>query len=143
MGDLGRLFPADERTPRGMASGELLRRVAERVRAAGWSVASVDLTITAARPKLGALLPQMEKAIAAAIGIEAGAVNVKASTGNLAGPEGAGRSISVSAVAWLVPDESGPVGRTGVESGARVGKRNDPAGRARSARGPAEARRPR
>jgi 2C-methyl-D-erythritol 2,4-cyclodiphosphate synthase len=71
-------------------------------------VAGVDLTITAARPKLAALLPEMEAAIAAAIGIDAATVNVKASTGNLAGDEGAGRSISATAVAWLVPQQSMP-----------------------------------
>jgi 2-C-methyl-D-erythritol 4-phosphate cytidylyltransferase/2-C-methyl-D-erythritol 2,4-cyclodiphosphate synthase len=108
LGDLGRLFPADHRTPRGIASAELLSSVAGRVRAEGWRVAGVDLTITAARPKLAALLPEMEAAIAAAIGIDAATVNVKASTGNLAGDEGAGRSISATAVAWLVPQQSMP-----------------------------------
>ena len=43
----------------------------------------------------------MRDAIAAILGIEPGAVNVKASTGNLAGDEGAGRSISARAVATL------------------------------------------
>ncbi len=102
LGDLGRLFPADRRTPRGVASGELLRGVVDQVREHGWQVTGVDLTITAARPKLAGLLPQMELAIARTIGIETSAVNVKASTGNLAGSEGAGRSISAVAVAFLV-----------------------------------------
>jgi len=43
----------------------------------------------------------MQDAIAAVLGLETGAVNVKASTGNLAGDEGAGRSISARAVATL------------------------------------------
>jgi 2-C-methyl-D-erythritol 4-phosphate cytidylyltransferase / 2-C-methyl-D-erythritol 2,4-cyclodiphosphate synthase len=103
LGDLGRMFPADSRTPIGVDSRVLLISVVERVRAAGWVPANVDLTIVAARPKLAALLPAMGEAIAAALGVEAAAVNVKASTGNLAGSEGAGRSISASAVAWLVP----------------------------------------
>jgi 2C-methyl-D-erythritol 2,4-cyclodiphosphate synthase len=63
----------------------------------------VDLTIVAARPKLAKLLPAMGEAIAAAVGVEPATVNVKASTGNLGGSEGAGRSISASAIAWLVP----------------------------------------
>jgi 2C-methyl-D-erythritol 2,4-cyclodiphosphate synthase len=61
------------------------------------------VTIVAARPKLGGLLPAMEEAIASALGVEPSMVNVKASTGNLEGSEGAGRSISASAIAWLVP----------------------------------------
>ena len=103
LGDLGRLFPADSRTPTGIDSRLMLSTVAEKVRAAGWVPSNVDLTIVAARPKLAKLLPAMGEAIAAALGVEASTVNVKASTGNLGGPEGAGRSISASAIAWIVP----------------------------------------
>ena len=56
LGDLGRLFPADPSTPRGIASGELLAEVVARLAAAGWRPASIDLTIVAARPRLGAHL---------------------------------------------------------------------------------------
>jgi 2-C-methyl-D-erythritol 4-phosphate cytidylyltransferase / 2-C-methyl-D-erythritol 2,4-cyclodiphosphate synthase len=103
LGDLGRLFPADSRTPAGIDSRILLSAVASRVRDAGWTVSNVDLTIVAARPRLGALLPGMAEAIAAELGCDAALVNVKASTGNLDGSEGAGRSISAAAVALLVP----------------------------------------
>jgi 2-C-methyl-D-erythritol 4-phosphate cytidylyltransferase/2-C-methyl-D-erythritol 2,4-cyclodiphosphate synthase len=109
LGDLGRLFPADARTPTGIDSRVLLSTVAERVRAAGWQPANVDLTIVASRPRLSELLPAMGESIAAAIGVAPEAVNVKASTGNLGGPEGEGRSISASAIAWLVLAEVTPV----------------------------------
>jgi 2-C-methyl-D-erythritol 2,4-cyclodiphosphate synthase len=75
---------------------------------AGWSTANVDVTIVAARPKLAARLPEMEEAIAGALGTEVGRVNVKASTGNLGGPEGSGRWITAQAVAWIVPSATGP-----------------------------------
>jgi 2-C-methyl-D-erythritol 4-phosphate cytidylyltransferase/2-C-methyl-D-erythritol 2,4-cyclodiphosphate synthase len=104
MGDLGRAFPADSSTPAGIDSGVMLATVAARVRAAGWRPANVDVTIVAARPRLAALLPLMGQTIAALIGIDAGAVNVKASTGNLIGPEGMGRSVSASAVVMVVPE---------------------------------------
>jgi 2-C-methyl-D-erythritol 4-phosphate cytidylyltransferase / 2-C-methyl-D-erythritol 2,4-cyclodiphosphate synthase len=103
LGDLGRLFPADSRTPTGIDSRLLLSTVVEKVRAAGWQPVNIDLTIVASRPKLAGLLPAMGEAIAAALGVVPQAVNVKASTGNLGGPEGAGRSISASAIAWLAP----------------------------------------
>jgi 2-C-methyl-D-erythritol 2,4-cyclodiphosphate synthase len=109
LGDLGRLFPADQRTPAGIDSNILLATVAERVGEAGWSIANVDVTIVAARPRLAARLPEMEAAIARAIGTETGRVNVKASTGNLGGLEGSGRWISAQAVAWIVPWANGPV----------------------------------
>ena len=111
LGDLGALFPADSRTPAGVDSRVLLTTVAEKVRSAGWVTANVDLTIVAARPRLAQLLPAMGEAIAAALRVEASSVNVKASTGNLGGSEGAGRSISASAVAWLVPVAGHAAGR--------------------------------
>jgi 2-C-methyl-D-erythritol 4-phosphate cytidylyltransferase/2-C-methyl-D-erythritol 2,4-cyclodiphosphate synthase len=101
LGDLGRLFPADARTPRGVASDTLLREVVARLGAAGLRPETVDVVVIAARPRLGTGLDAMRDAIAALLGIGPGRVNVKASTGNLAGDEGAGRSISARAVATV------------------------------------------
>jgi 2-C-methyl-D-erythritol 4-phosphate cytidylyltransferase/2-C-methyl-D-erythritol 2,4-cyclodiphosphate synthase len=98
LGDLGRIFPADARTPRGVASTVLLEEVVRRVASSGWRPATVDLTVIGARPRLGAHLESMRGAIAALLGIDRGAVSVKASSGNLDGSEGAGRSISAFAV---------------------------------------------
>jgi len=122
LGDLGRLFPADARTPAGIDSRTLLETVAEKVREAGWAPANIDLTIVAARPRLAPLLPAMEQVIAAALGVDASAVNVKASTGNLSGSEGAGRSISASAIAWLAPARAVAAPAGEVASAARKGE---------------------
>jgi len=102
LGDLGRLFPADERTPRGIASTEILAEVRGRVAAAGWRPAAIDLTIVAARPRLTEHIEPMRDAIAALLRLDRAAVNVKASSGNLDGSDGAGRSISALVVATLV-----------------------------------------
>ena len=45
----------------------------------------------------------MRAAIAGLLDLDPGAVSVKASSGNLIGPEGAGRAISARAVAVLEP----------------------------------------
>jgi 2-C-methyl-D-erythritol 4-phosphate cytidylyltransferase / 2-C-methyl-D-erythritol 2,4-cyclodiphosphate synthase len=103
LGDLGRLFPAGPETPAGIASGEMLAEAVRRIGVAGFRAGSIDVTIVAARPRLGPHLDAMRAAIAAIAGIEPTAVSVKASTGNLAGMEGAGRGISAQAVATLVP----------------------------------------
>jgi len=102
LGDLGRLFPADRRTPRGIASAELLAEVVARLAASGWRPASVDATIVGARPRLGERLSEMRQAIAALLGLDPSLVSVKASSGNLSGDEGAGRSISARAIASIV-----------------------------------------
>ena len=104
LGDLGRLFPADARTPRGISSAALVEEVRRRVTAAGWRPTSLDLTVTAGRPRLEAHLRSMESAIADLVGLDRAAVNVKASSGNLDGAEGAGRAISAIAVATLEAD---------------------------------------
>lgn len=101
LGDLGRLFPAGPATPKDIASTTLLTEVTRRVEAAGWQVTGVDVTIVAARPRLGSHLDAMRDATAGFLGLEATQVNVKASTGNLDGSEGAGRSISALATASL------------------------------------------
>ena len=98
LGDLGRLFPADARTPVGVASDGLLRAVVARAAEVGIVPVGVDVVVIGARPRLGGHLDGMRDAIASALGIAPGAVNVKASSGNLAGDEGAGRSISARAV---------------------------------------------
>jgi 2-C-methyl-D-erythritol 4-phosphate cytidylyltransferase/2-C-methyl-D-erythritol 2,4-cyclodiphosphate synthase len=98
MGDLGRLFPADGRTPRGIVSATLLETVVERLAGERLRPSSVDLLIIAGRPRLGAHLDPMRDRIAVLLGLPAGRVSVKASTGNLDGSEGAGRSISARAL---------------------------------------------
>ena len=101
LGDLGRLFPADERTPHGIASSELLASVRVRLAEAGWRPASVDVTVIAGRPRLGTHLEAMRAAIGDLLGLDVSAVNVKASSGNLDGADGAGRSISAVAIAMV------------------------------------------
>ena len=98
-GDLGRLFPADARTPRGVASGELLGEVVRRLAADGLRPLRVDLTIVAARPRLADRLDEMRDRVASLLGVRPDAVSVKAGTGNLDGLEGAGRGISAQAIA--------------------------------------------
>lgn len=102
LGDLGRLFPADERTPEGIDSREMVAAVAARLRESGWSIANVDVAIVASRPKLAGRLPEMSAVIAEVLGVDASRVSVKASTGNLGGPEGSGRWVSAQAIAWVV-----------------------------------------
>ncbi len=107
LGDLGTVYPADERTRRGIPSAELLGGIVQRLAEAGWRPASVDLTITAGRPRIGPSMPAMRERIAALLELPADRINVKGSTGNLSGDAGAGRVIAAEAIATLARVDRG------------------------------------
>jgi 2-C-methyl-D-erythritol 4-phosphate cytidylyltransferase/2-C-methyl-D-erythritol 2,4-cyclodiphosphate synthase len=97
--DLGRSFPANDPTTRGIAGADLVHEVMRRVAAAGRLPTSVDVTVLGARPRLGGKrLDAMREVIAGLLDMEPGSVAVKASSGNLSGDEGAGRVIAATAV---------------------------------------------
>ncbi len=103
LGDLGRHFPAGPETPSGIPSADLVRAVVGRLAEVGLRPGSIDLTIVGARPRLGDRLDTMRTTIALLVGVDADRVSVKASTGNLAGMEGAGRGIVAQAIAIVEP----------------------------------------
>ncbi|RMD78377.1 MAG: 2-C-methyl-D-erythritol 2,4-cyclodiphosphate synthase [Gammaproteobacteria bacterium] len=104
LGDIGQHFP--DRDPRwqGADSRALLRAVLERVREAGWRPVNVDLTLVAQAPRLAPHREAMREAIAQDLGLEAGAVNVKATTTEGLGFTGRGEGIAALAVALLARD---------------------------------------
>lgn len=101
LGDLGRLFPDDDPRWKDADSMDLLRAVAARVRAAGGAPRQADVTIIAQTPKLAPFVEGMERALAAALGLPAGEVSVKAKTNEGMGWIGRGEGIAVIAVATL------------------------------------------
>ncbi len=101
-GDLGRHFPSSDPELAGIASGEILARVGERVRARGLAVANIDATVVAEAPRLAGHLAKMECAISDLLGLPADAVNVKATSSDGLGAIGRGEGIAAFAVALLV-----------------------------------------
>jgi 2-C-methyl-D-erythritol 2,4-cyclodiphosphate synthase len=101
LGDIGRHFPDTDPAFAAADSMRLLAEAALRVRAAGWGVVNVDSTIVAQAPKLAPHIPAMRERIAAALGLEVAAVNVKAKTAEKMGPVGEGRAIEARAVCLL------------------------------------------
>ena len=98
LGDLGRLFPATEATPKGVSSEALLTQSVQRAVDAGVQPLWVDLLITASAPKLAPHLDEIGGNVARMLGIPSDRVSAKASTGNLVGDEGAGRAIRCAAI---------------------------------------------
>ncbi len=98
LGDIGRHFPDTDATFEGADSIALLVECARRVRAAGWEPVNIDSTIVAQAPKMAPHIAAMAARIAAAVGIDAACVNVKAKTAEKMGPVGEGRAIETRAV---------------------------------------------
>jgi 2-C-methyl-D-erythritol 2,4-cyclodiphosphate synthase len=101
LGDIGRHFPDTAAEFKGADSRRLLAEAARRVRAGGWSIVNVDSTIVAQAPKMAPHIPAMREAIAVALEIDVGCVNVKAKTAERLGPVGRGESIEARAVCLL------------------------------------------
>ena len=101
MGDIGKHFPDTDPKYKGADSLELLRIVGEKVRAAGYRVSNVDVTMIAQRPKLRSYIEAMESNIASALGIGADRINVKATTEEKLGFTGEGLGMACHAVCLL------------------------------------------
>jgi 2-C-methyl-D-erythritol 2,4-cyclodiphosphate synthase len=102
-GEIGRLYPAGEKSTAGIGSAEMLVKAVGMLDAAGWRPSSVGVSIVGVRPRLGgSRLEQMRQRIAELVGIAPDVVSVTASTGNLSGAEGSGRAISATALVSVV-----------------------------------------
>ncbi len=80
LGDIGLHFPDTEERYRGISSLKLLEEALKKLKEAGFSVANVDLTIVAQRPKLSPHIPEMRRRLAEALALPEEAVNIKAKT---------------------------------------------------------------
>lgn len=67
LGDIGTMFPASDDTWRGAHSVALLTIVAERVAAAGWFLANVDVAVAAEAPVLGPRVAEMVENLTGAL----------------------------------------------------------------------------
>jgi 2-C-methyl-D-erythritol 2,4-cyclodiphosphate synthase len=101
LGDIGQHFPDSDERYRDADSMELLRSVVVTLRAQGLEVAHVDTTVVIERPKLGAQREAIRDSLAAGLAVDAGQVNVKASTGEGMGFVGREEGIAALAVATV------------------------------------------
>lgn len=102
LGDIGRWFPDTDPQFKGADSRGLLREVVRQVKAAGWRVGNVDVTLIAQVPRVAPHVQEMRECLAADLAIAAGAVNVKATTSEGLGFTGRKEGIAAHAVALLV-----------------------------------------
>ncbi|WP_028536975.1 2-C-methyl-D-erythritol 2,4-cyclodiphosphate synthase [Paludibacterium yongneupense] len=110
LGDIGRHFPDTDPRFRGADSRVLLRAAQARVAAAGWQIVNVDATVIAQAPRLAGYIDAMCATIAADLGLESGAVNVKGKTNEKLGYLGRGEAIEAQAVCLLERSAGAPQG---------------------------------
>jgi len=101
LGDLGDHFPDTDPAWKDAASSDILGRVVEMGRGAGWTPASVDVNVLLEEPKLARRKAAMREHLAQLLAIAPDAVGLKARTLEGLGPVGAGEAIAAQAVVVL------------------------------------------
>jgi 2-C-methyl-D-erythritol 2,4-cyclodiphosphate synthase len=97
--DIGHHFPNTDPSIRGISSLEILEKAANLARARGARINSIDATVIAEAPKIAPHVFVMRERIAAALGLPAARVAVKATTNEGLGSIGRGEGIAAMAVA--------------------------------------------
>ena len=103
-GDIGSHFPPSDPQWKGARSSQFLEHAVKLVRAKGYTVGNIDLTIICEEPKIGPHRAAMRARIADLLGVDIDRVSVKATTTERLGFTGRGEGIAAQAVATLVLD---------------------------------------
>ena len=101
LGDIGKHFPDTDNSYKGIDSTILLGRTIDLLRNEGYKVGNVDITIALQRPKLRPHIDQMRERLAEVMGVEVGAVSVKATTTEKLGFTGREEGVAAYAVALV------------------------------------------
>ena len=101
LGDIGHLFPDTDPRYAGADSLKLLGEVCRLLREKGFSIGNIDATLLAQRPKIAPHISRMRENLAAACGIAADQVSVKATTEERLGFTGREEGMAASAVCLL------------------------------------------
>ena len=101
LGEIGKHFPDTDPRYKGADSLKLLEEVGIKVKAAGYRISNIDVTMIAQRPKLRPHIATMEQNIADALGLDVRRVNVKATTEEHLGFTGAEEGMACHAVCLL------------------------------------------
>jgi 2-C-methyl-D-erythritol 2,4-cyclodiphosphate synthase len=97
--DIGFHFPNTDQSIRGISSLEILRKAAALVAKKGGRIVNIDSTLIAEAPKISPHVAEMQANLAAALGLDAKRVGVKATTNERMGFLGRNEGIAAMAVA--------------------------------------------
>jgi len=103
LADIGALFPSDDERYRGADSIELLAEAYRHVAAAGYGLLNADCVLIGQEPRIAPHREAMAERLAAALGVGADRVGVRATTTDFLGFTGRGEGLAAQAVALLEP----------------------------------------
>ena len=101
LGDIGQHYPDNAPQYADVDSRILLRNTAGKIKGLGFKVVNIDATIIAEAPRMAPHIPRMIGNIAADLGVEPAAINVKATTTERLGFVGRDEGIAAMAVALI------------------------------------------
>lgn len=102
LGDIGKLFPDTDAQHHNADSRDLLRQAYTAVQQAGWRILNIDSSIIAQQPKLRPHIDKMRANIAADLGLDISAVNIKGKTNEKLGYLGHEKAIEAQAIVLLI-----------------------------------------
>ena len=104
MRDIGYHFPDTAGEFKNIDSKILLKKTIELIAAKGYLVGNIDATICAERPKLKSYIPEMQRTLAAVMGIDEDDISIKATTTEKLGFTGREEGISAYATVLIVKE---------------------------------------
>jgi 2-C-methyl-D-erythritol 4-phosphate cytidylyltransferase/2-C-methyl-D-erythritol 2,4-cyclodiphosphate synthase len=107
LGDIGKMFPDTDEQYRGVSSMKLLAQVRSMAEVKGYIVYNVDTTVIAEKPRMAEHTDAIRNSLAAALGVGADRVGVKATTTEGLGFTGREEGIGAQAVVRLVKKTKG------------------------------------
>ncbi|MFW6059850.1 MAG: 2-C-methyl-D-erythritol 2,4-cyclodiphosphate synthase [Phycisphaeraceae bacterium] len=100
--DIGQLFPDCDAQWKGADSSVFVEEAARRMRAAGYAIGNLDVTVILEKPKLGAHKERIKANLARLLGCDVSQVNLKGKTHEQVDALGENRAVACHAVVLLV-----------------------------------------
>ena len=101
LGDIGRHFPDIDLQYKDISSLILLTETNTMIRNEGFTIRNIDTIVFAEAPKINPFHKQMQENLARAVEVDAGCINIKATTTEGLGTIGKGEGIAAMSVALL------------------------------------------
>ena len=102
LGDIGKFFPSDDDTWKGVESSTFISDVISRITKIGYKVNNVDATIILQSPKIEKYIGQINEALSEVMILDQSRINIKATTTDRLGVIGEGLGWASMAVVTLI-----------------------------------------